>query len=692
MIRTLYHHFFIRRLFIGLAALAMVVTLLVLFFPWDVLRGPINRYVSSQLGRRFEITQHLTVHLQPYPWGKTTVRADGMELANPEWAKEPYLVKAAVAEFEIKLWPLLFGQVNMPRVSLVEPLIGLQIEPDGRRTWALSRDTSNIAATPTIGALSIDRGTVKYLALASGADITAKFSLAPQAGASSPANTSTSTPVALPLSYEASGKWKNQPFTANGRTGGVLQLNQNTKESFPIEINAVAGKTTLKAKGLVENLAELNGLDASFDIQGNNLEELYKLAGVVLPSTPPYKLRGNLQKHNTTWSASKMSGMLGGSDLSGELSFDTSAAKPLLTGKVQSKLLDFIDLRPVIGLPVKAPATPTATRVKASSKVLPTATLDLVRLKAMNADVIYSAADIRHVEQLPLDKGSVHVKLNNGVLQLAPVALGVAGGSLAGRITIDANTVPASFEAKLDMAAVQLNRLFPTIETTKSSLGKISGKIELKGRGNSAAQMLGSSFGNVAVLMGKGEISKLLLEFINLNGGEIIKLLLSGDRNVQLRCAAAAFDVKQGLMSTKTIVLDATDTVINGSGHISLANETLDILLFPQPKDEGILSLRSPIKISGTFAAPTAGPDKLALAGRAGLTLALGLINPLLALAATVETGPGKDADCSRVLALAADPKAKAQPPVKTPVPAAAPAVRPPVGKAAVLDDMHSRP
>ena len=688
MIHPLSHHSFVRRLLIGLAALALVMTLLILFFPWDALRGPINRYVSSQLGRRFEITQHLAVHLQPYPWGKTTVRADGLEFANPEWAKEPYLVKAAVAEFEIKLWPLLFGQVNMPWVSLVEPLIGLQIEPDGRRTWALSRDTSNVSATPTIGALSVDRGTVKYLALASGADITAKFSLAPQAGASSSANTSTLIPVSLPLSYQASGKWKNQPFTANGRTGGVLQLNQNVKESFPIEINAVAGKTTLKAKGLVENLAELNGLDASFDIQGNNLEELYKLVGVVLPSTPPYKLRGNLQKHDSMWSTSKMSGMLGGSDLNGELTFDTSAAIPLLTGKVQSKLLDFTDLRPVVGLPVKAQAAPVATPAKTSRKVLPTATLDLVRLKAMNADVTYSAADIRHVEQLPLDKGSVHVKLNNGVLQLAPVALGVAGGSLAGRITIDANTVPASFETKLDMAAVQLNRLFPTIETTKSSLGKISGKIDLKGRGNSAAQMLGSSSGSVAVLMGKGEISKLLLEFINLNGGEIIKLLLSGDRNVQLRCAAAAFDVKQGLMTTKTIVFDATDTVINGSGQISLANETLDILLFPQPKDGGILSLRSPLKISGTFAAPAAGPDKLALASRAGLTLALGLINPLLALAATVETGPGKDADCSRVLALAADPKAK----VQSPVPAVVPAVRPPSGKVAVPNDMHSRP
>ncbi len=58
--------------------------------------------------------------------------------------------------------------------------------------------------------------------------------------------------------------------------------------------------------------------------------------------------------------------------------------------------------------------------------------------------------------------------------------------------------------------------------------------------------------------------------------------------------------------------------------------------------------------------------DKGALAGRAGLALALGMINPLLALAATLETGPGVDADCKQVLAQAAAP-ATAKPGVKRP-------------------------
>ncbi|CAN7568224.1 AsmA family protein [Polaromonas sp. LjRoot131] len=653
-----------RRWLAGIAAVLAILVLVLVFFPWDVLRGPINRHVSDQLGRRFEITRHLSVHL-----GRTvTVRADGVEFANPEWASKPYLVKAQAAEFDIKLLPLLLGKVVLPRIALTAPEIGLQMEPDGRRTWALSRDTSDEGSVPRIDALLIDGGSVDYQAAAQGANIHVDFSLAQEAAGQ------------LPLSYKAKGKWQNEAFSASGRTGGVLQLSKDIEAPFPIEVNAVAGKTSLKAKGTIANLAELAGVDASFDLQGRNLEELYKLLGVVLPSTPPYKLRGKLAKHGKVWAASQIQGTLGSSDLSGALSFDQSAAVPLLTGKVQSKLLDFADLAPVIGLPPPAGPTPVKaaaakagdepvpakrnTAGVASRKVLPVATLDVTRLKAMNADVVYSASDIRHVEVLPLDKGSVHVKLNAGVLQLEPISLGIAGGTVAGSIRIDANVVPASFATRLDLRAVQLNQLFPAVETSKSSLGKISGQFDLKGRGNSLAQMLGTSSGDVAVLMGKGQISNILLEFMGLDGGEIIKFLVRGDRNVQLRCAAAAFEVKQGLMSTKTIVLDTTDTVINGRGTISLADETLDLILDPAPKDRSILSFRSPLRIGGTFAAPSAGPDKSALAGRAGIALALGVINPLLALAATIETGPGQDENCVAILKQAAASSAGSRMPV----------------------------
>lgn len=200
----------------GFVAFLVLFTLAVYFFPWDTLREPVNRYVSGQLGRRFEITRHLAVHV-----GRTTtVRADGVEIANPAWAHEPYLLKTTGAEFDIKLVPLLFGKIEIPRVVLTEPQIGLQIEPDGRRTWALSRDTTDASAVPKIGALLVDKGSLSYRALAQGADLDVRFSLVQKSDSQ------------LPLSYKANGKWKGETFTASGRAGGVLQLSENTEGLF----------------------------------------------------------------------------------------------------------------------------------------------------------------------------------------------------------------------------------------------------------------------------------------------------------------------------------------------------------------------------------------------------------------------------------------------------------------------------
>ena len=634
-------------------SLLLVVVLTLLLFPWDRLREPFNRYASEQLGRRFEITRHLSVDL-----GRSiTVKLDGLVVANPEWAKNPYLIKAESAEFEMRLWPLLQGRLELPRVLLTQPEIGLQMQADGRRTWALSSDTSDVSAVPKVGALTISQGLLTYIDSAKGADISAEFSLTPEDNA------------LLPLLYKADGKWHNQRFKATGRSGGVLQLSRNLQQPFPLEINVITANTRLKAKGSVANLADLSGLMTYFEIEGRNLAELYQLSGVVLPSTPAYKLKGQLVRQGNRWTASQIDGLLGSSDLSGSLSFDTSGSVARLSGKLQSKLLDFSDLAPVVGLApsktkpsatkgsVNTRAAPDQSQVRVSQtkqnsgrRVLPTIPLDLERLKAMNADVTYSAVAIRHVKQLPLDSGTVHVQLTDGVLQLDPLALGVAGGLLSGRMTIDANQTPAVFDTHFDVRGLKLNRLFPTLQSTKSSLGKVTGQISLAGKGNTAASMLGSASGNLALVVGRGELSNILLEFIGLDGGEVIKFLLRGDRNVMLRCAAVEFSVKQGLMTSTTLMLDTTDTLITGRGSVNLANESLDMVFNPEPKDGSILSLRSPLKIAGSFAAPTVGVDKLALAGRIGLAIGLGLINPLLALAATVETGPGQDADCRQAL------------------------------------------
>jgi uncharacterized protein involved in outer membrane biogenesis len=86
---------------------------------------------------------------------------------------------------------------------------------------------------------------------------------------------------------------------------------------------------------------------------------------------------------------------------------------------------------------------------------------------------------------------------------------------------------------------------------------------------------------------------------------------------VTTRCAAMAFDVNQGVMASRALVLDTNDTVFTGNAKVDFAREAMDIYVKPEPKDHSILSLRSPLEIGGTFGAPKFGLDKMALAKRA---------------------------------------------------------------------------
>jgi len=122
--------------------------------------------------------------------------------------------------------------------------------------------------------------------------------------------------------------------------------------------------------------------------------------------------------------------------------------------------------------------------------------------------------------------------------------------------------------------------------------------------------------------------------------------LLEGDKRIPIRCAFGDFAVKDGVMTTRALAFDTTDTLIVGDGSISLRDETFDLRLRPRPKDRSLFSFRSPLLVRGTFKDPAFHPDMGRVGLRAALAVSLGTIAPPAALLATLELGPGKDVPC----------------------------------------------
>ena len=354
-----------------------------------------------------------------------------------------------------------------------------------------------------------------------------------------------------------------------------------------------------------------------------------------------------------TWRYDAFTGLVGDSDLSGSAAVTVGRERPLLVADLVSKRLDFDDLAGFIGAPpqtggqeaTNAELRAQSAQLAADPKVLPDSPYDLTKLRSMDADVRLKARRI-NAPSLPIDDMDAHLKLDAGVLQLMPLNFGVASGDIRSTIRMDARNPVIKTHAKISARRLDLSKLFPNVKLTQDAVGRVGGDISLTGSGNSIAAMLGTSDGDIALGMGKGSISNLLMELAGIDIAEVLKFLITKDRRVPIRCAFGDFAVKDGAMQSRALAFDTDDTIIIGKGKISLKNETLDLELRPRPKDRSILALRSPLVVDGTFKDPSFRPDFKRLGLRGALALTLGTIAPPAALLATIERGPGKDSGC----------------------------------------------
>ena len=217
----------------------------------------------------------------------------------------------------------------------------------------------------------------------------------------------------------------------------------------------------------------------------------------------------------------------------------------------------------------------------------------------------------------------------------------------------------ATARIRMRVRNLKLAQLFPTVEQAKGSLGDVDGLIELDGRGNSVARMLGASSGKVGLFIDDGRISQFLMELAALDLWDVAKLALQGDEPVRIRCAIADFAVKNGKMEANALVFDTEVVNVSGKGSVDLKSEEMDLTLKPEPKDKSIASLNSPLHLRGTFAKPDVGPDTAQIAAKGAGAILMGIINPLLAVIPLLEEGGGEDSNCRKLIAQAAAPKKK---------------------------------
>ena len=641
------------RWLIGLAALLLVVVvapiLFVLIFGWNWARGPLERYVAEKTGRQLAIGGDLTAKLA---WPSPRLHAGSVTFANPAWAREKQMFSVEDVEFTIDLSQLLRRRLSFPEVKLTRPVVFLEQAPDGRKSWLLDLDQTNEDARIPIGRLTLDRGVLGYDDAKARTSLRSEISTrdAQPGGAPTPDAASTDTSGVV---FSARGTYKGLALNGKGSGGAVLKLNDQDTP-YPIRVDGTVGATAISADGTITSLLKFVALDVQLSLRGPSLAQLYPIFNIPFPETNAYRTAGHLAHSGKNWHYQRFSGVVGKSDLTGDLQVDTGGVRPFVRAALVSKVLDIADLGPLIGSkPSSEPAahkSAVAPAAAAGPHMLPDVAFKTERWSVVDADVTLHAGAINRAKQLPIENLNTHLKMKDSTLTLEPLDFGFAGGHLRSLISLDGRKNPIQARAKIAARKLQLARLFPTLDTSKASVGEVNGEFDLTGSGDSVGRMLATSNGRAGLMVANGQISELLMQQVGLHLLEILQLKLSGDKRVNLRCGVADFTVKGGVMEANALILDTDVTTVMGRGSVDLGRETLDLTLAPKSKHFSPVALRGPIYIRGTFSNPQVMLDMPRIAARSAGALLLGLVNPLLALLPLIEPGPGVDPECARLI------------------------------------------
>ena len=685
-----------------LLALVVVLAIIVATFDWNRLKPYLDEKVSQAIGRPFVINGGLSVAWgrEPgadglaalVPWPEFTAR--DVHIANPSWASQPEFAQLVALRFRLSPLRLLAHRIHIPSLQLMQPNIDLERNRLGQATWDFSAPASSTPSTWTLdlGAIGFDRGQIAVDDAARG--IKLKVSVEPlqravpydqivaqesadagaQAGKTAGKAAGTTVvnaenndvdnathAIASRTSYQfawtANGTYGGVAATGSGRMGAVLALEQSDLP-FPIQARLHIGDNHIGLVGTLTDPTNLAALDLKLWFTGSSMAKLYPVIGVTLPDTPPYategRLQGELHRNGSHFSYQHFRGRVGGSDLSGDLYFTSVGARPKLSGAVQSQLLLFADLAPLIGADSNTEKQQRGdATLQPDDKALPIEPFRTDRWQAMDADINFSAARITHGLNLPIESLSTHLVMNNGVLQLDPLNFSVASGTINSGVRLDGVKSPMQGTLKLNARHLKLQQLFPEFASMQTSFGEINGNADLTLSGNSVAALLSHANGELKLLMNDGAISKTLLETAGLNVGNVVIGKLFGDKTVKINCAASDLVATDGLFDTRLFVFDTEDAIINISGTANMADEKLSLDVVPHTKGPRIFSLRSPLYVKGTLKNPDVGVQKgpLLMRGAGLVTLAV-VAAPAAALLALVAPSHNNDTDntCRTVL------------------------------------------
>ena len=616
-------------------------------------REQIGAAVSRVLDRKLVIEGEISL----VPSWVPTIGVGQVTLANASWAEDPLMVSVGRLEVSFDLLALLRGRVDLRSLLLTDTSVLIEVGDQAQVNWALGmagQADAEVSTSPTGGEASVlqsletvDIRSLRLVFRDHRGNIEEQLDI-------DSLSIVREDPETLRIRSES--VYRQQPVGMDLLSGRLTLLAQ-TSRPWPLQGKASIGHNEMTFDGALR----LDGQPwyrGKLTFAGSDAQALATVLDVELPDLATYQVAATAEISTEAVRLAALSGVLGDTRFEGEAALAVAGERARLTGTLaldavtvdeggaESKPAATADRGGLVASFFDYLAKLFVPRREAGDvRIIPAVRVPLPDEIPIDLDfsvtaqrIVGSAGDLRDVD--------LRIQADQSRIELQPANLRLYGGSVKTGITIEAGTGEPTVMLKASVDSLDLGALIAGAGGADTLTGKLDLLADINGRGVDLRQLLASSGGQFNLMAYDGSVAGRM---IDLWATGLIQTMMP-DPNVpkrtRINCLLAGFGLSGGLASSDSLLLDTDYITVRGAGTINLASEQLDLVLTPKPKDAALLSLATPVNISGALASPSVSADKADLATKVG-TLAVVGLSPVGFLAAFGSAGTGEANPCA---------------------------------------------
>jgi uncharacterized protein involved in outer membrane biogenesis len=422
-----------------------------------------------------------------------------------------------------------------------------------------------------------------------------------------------------------------------------VKLTRSGERLAAENLNLNMGRTELvevMLKGTVDDLLNLRGFELDFAARGKDLSDIKEVGFPEVPVQVPFSATGRvLDPAPRIYQFPSLEVFLGDNYALGSLGLNLTEKRPRVTAEMSSQE---IDLRPLLARSDKETVTeskPTGSSPE-RDRVFSSEPWSLDKLRLIDADIKIRDKKVL-LPNLALTDVMIDIMLKNGNLRVKPLKFTVGSGRAEGQLNIlsQGKTPTVAMELRIDQ--FDIGAMLEDLGAQRTLDGTLDIDFRLSGQGNSTADFLAGSNGEIYLVMSDGRAASRYLDLLQRYlGSDVLRLLNPFQvrrASAPVNCFVGHIEITDGLADSK-LLLDTDQSSIFSAGDVNLKTERLNFGITPVPKRgygvRGAASvsfsfrrLSQPFRLGGTLANPSLALDSTRTAfviGRFAGALALG--------------------------------------------------------------------